>query len=314
LGAARAACYTVCFIQGNATVTASASVVDRSTPLLKGRVRELFRHLPHALAGDEESVHQMRVAGRRLRVALPLLARSPEHRRARRARRILRELTRAAGAGRDLDVAVGLLEAEVPGGARATPAQRTLRARLRAARTRSRRRLADALLDVDIARLRRDLRRILAARGEVLFTSVLRLRDSREERGARLLEALAALGERYDVPALHEARKQVRRLRYTAEVADALLGQPSPSAGRFKELQEQLGSVRDTYMLAEWLARQARAAGVRGQSAVQAEAAELRQLFAERSRAQHRAFLERPPAERAREALLSMGPSRSSAA
>jgi CHAD domain-containing protein len=307
-------CYTVCFIQGNPTVTAPASVVDRSTPLLKGRVRELFRHLPHALGGDEESVHQMRVAGRRLRVALPLLARSPERRRAQRARRILRDLTRAAGAGRDLDVAVGLLEAELPKGTRATPAQRTLRARLRAARTRSRRRLADALLDVDIARLRRDLRKILAARGEVLFTSVLRLRDSREARGARLLETLAALGDRYDVPALHEARKQVRRLRYSAEVADALLGQSSPSAGLFKELQEQLGAVRDSYVLADWLAGQARAASVRGQSAVQAEATALQQLFAERSRAQHHVFLERPPAERARDALLAMGPSRSSAA
>lgn len=295
-------------------MTAPVSAVDRSTPLLKARVRELFRHLPHALGGYEESVHQMRVAGRRLRVALPLLARSPEGHRVRRARRILRDLTRAAGAGRDLDVAVGLFEAEVPRGARANPAQRMLRTRLRAARTRSRRRLADALLDVDIARLRRDLRKILAARGEVLFTSVVRLRDSREARGAPLLEALAALGDRYDVPALHEARKQMRKLRYSAEVADALLGQPSPSAGLFKELQEQLGAVRDNYVLAQWLGGQARAAGVRGQSAVQAEAAALEQLFSARSAAQHRAFLERPPAERARDALMSMGPSRSSAA
>ena len=293
---------------------APPSAVDRSTPLLKERMRELFRHLPYALGGDAVSVHQMRVAGRRLRVALPLLSRTPEGRRARRARRLLQQLTRAAGAGRDLDVSVALFEAEVPPGAKATAAQRTLRARLRGARTRSRRRLADALLDVDIARMRRDLREILAARGEVLFTAVLRLREAREARGTRLLEALAALGDRYDVGALHEARKQVRRLRYSAEVADALLGQASPSAALLKELQEQLGAVRDHHVLAEWLGRQARAAAARGQAELAGEAGALERLFADRSRAQHRSFLQSPPAERVREALLAMGPTRSSAA
>lgn len=293
---------------------APASVVDRSTPLLKARVRELFRHLPGALGGETEPVHQMRVAGRRLRVALPLLARKPEGKRARRALRVLRELTRAAGAGRDLDVSLALLEARVPAPPAASPAQRALRARLRAARTRSRRHLAEALLDVDIARLRRDLRAIQSARGDALFTVVLRMRAAREARGARLLEQLAGLGARYDVAALHEARKQVRRLRYSAELADALLGQASPAAGLFKDLQEQLGAVRDSHVLAEWLGRQAQAAAARGQEALAAEAATLERLFREDSDARHRAFLEAPPMERVRAALLSMGPTRSSAA
>ena len=288
--------------------------MDRSTPLLKERVRELFRHLPAALGGDTEAVHQMRVAGRRLRVALPLLARAPEGKRARRAQRVLRQLTRAAGAGRDLDVSLAFFEAQVPAGGAASPAQRTLRTRLRAARTRSRRQLAEALLDVDIARLRRDLRAIQAARGEVLFTVVLRMRGAREARGARLLERLSALGERYDVASLHEARKQVRRLRYSAELADALLGQSSPAAGLFKVLQEQLGAVRDSYVLGEWLGRQAKAAGARGQDALAAEASTLERLFLDMSHAQHRGFLEAPPAERVRAALLAMGPTRSSAA
>jgi CHAD domain-containing protein len=288
--------------------------VDRSTPLLKGRVNDLFRHLPRALAGEEEPVHQMRVAGRRLRVALPLLAKGPEGRRVRRAGRVLRQLTRAAGAGRDLDVSVALFDAQVPAGGAASEAQRTLRRRLRAARTRSRRRLAGSLLDVDIARLRRDLRAVQSARGEVLFTVVLRMREAREARGARLLESLAALGDRYDPVALHEARKQVRRLRYGAELADALLGQASPAPGVFKGLQEQLGAVRDTWVLAAWLGRQARAAQARAQHALADEAAALQRLFEEMSAAQHRGFLQSPPAERVRAGLMAMGPTRSSAA
>jgi CHAD domain-containing protein len=288
--------------------------VDRSTPLLKQRIRELFRHLPRALAGQEEAVHQMRIAGRRLRVALPVLARKPQGRRARRALRVLRQLTRAAGTSRDLDVSAALFDAHVPPGRAATPCQRTLRARLRGARTRSRRRMADALLDIEIARLRRDLRRIVSRRGEVLFTVVLRLRDAREARGARVLEALAALGDRYDPTELHELRKRLRQLRYAAEVAEAVMAQPTPAPALFKGLQEQLGRIRDRFVLAEWLGRQATSAGVRRQEALAAEAAALRQRFLEASQAEHRAFLEQLPGERVREGLMTMGPTRSSAA
>ncbi|PYQ20034.1 MAG: hypothetical protein DMF81_19925, partial [Acidobacteria bacterium] len=81
--------------------------------MLKDRIRALFRQLPKALTGDEESIHQMRVAGRRLRVALPLLARKPHGRRVRRARRILRQLTRAGGTSRDMDVSLSLFEERV---------------------------------------------------------------------------------------------------------------------------------------------------------------------------------------------------------
>ena len=42
--------------------------------LLTRRMRELFRVYPKALVGDVEAVHDLRVAARRLRVALVLLA------------------------------------------------------------------------------------------------------------------------------------------------------------------------------------------------------------------------------------------------
>jgi len=295
-------------------VSSPASPIDRSTPLLKGRLGELFRHLPHALAGEEESVHQMRVAGRRLRVALPLLARDPDARRARRARRILQQLVRAAGTSRDLDVCCSLLDEYVPAGRQAAPAPRTLRTRLRAARARSRTRMAEALLDLEIARLRRDLRALLAGQGEVLFTVVVRLRDARERRGARVLEALSALGDRYDPPALHDLRKRLRKLRYAAELAEAVMVQPTEAPAIFKSLQEQLGHIRDNFLLSEWLGRQAAAAHARGQDQLAAAAAELQTLFLEASRSEHRAFLARGPAERVSAGLLAMGPTRSSAA
>ncbi len=295
-------------------LSAPPSAIDRSTPLIKQRIRELFRHLPRALAGEEEPVHQMRVAGRRLRIALPLAARKPDGQCARRALAILRQLTQAAGTSRDLDVATALFERHVRPGHGATTEQRTLRTRLRGARTRSRTRMAEALLDIEIARLRRDLRKMLGRKGEVLFTVVLRLRDTREARGARVLEALAALGDRYDPVALHDLRKRLRKLRYAAEVTEAVMDQKTPAPALFKELQEQLGQIRDRFVVAEWLGRQAATARARGQDALAAAAAELEGFFLEASRAEHRAFLEHSPVERVREGLLAMGPTRSSAA
>ncbi|HEY6554694.1 MAG TPA: CHAD domain-containing protein, partial [Vicinamibacteria bacterium] len=136
------------------------------TDLLRQRIRAVFRHLPKGLAGDEEAIHQMRVAGRRLRAALPLLARKPEGRRVHRALRVLRELARTAGASRDLDVGLELLTDRLHAVSPVDPEQRLLRTRLRAARARSRTRMAEALMDLEIARLRRDLRAVVAKGGE----------------------------------------------------------------------------------------------------------------------------------------------------
>ncbi|MFI5184206.1 MAG: CHAD domain-containing protein, partial [Vicinamibacteria bacterium] len=127
---------------------------DRSTPLLKERIRTLFRYFPKGLAGEEEPIHQMRVAARRLRVALPLLARKPRGRRVREALAILRDVTRAGGGSRDLDVGLALLETRLKASGIATPELANLRRRLRSARARSRGRMAEELLDLPISRLR----------------------------------------------------------------------------------------------------------------------------------------------------------------
>src|SRR5688572_6250955 len=137
----------------------------------------------------------MRVSGRRLRVALPLLARKPEGRRVRRALGILRQIRSAAGASRDLDVGVALLEERVHDLEAPSREARTLLRRLRAARSRSRARMAESLMDLEIARLRRHLRQILSRRGEGLFPVLLRLGQARDARGGSLLAALAWLGE-----------------------------------------------------------------------------------------------------------------------
>jgi CHAD domain-containing protein len=289
------------------------TIIDHATPLLKAHVRALFRQLPQALAGDEEAIHQMRVAGRRLRVALPLLARKPHGRRVRRGRRILRELTRSAGTCRDLDVGVALLEERLKQRGEIDAERRTLRQRLRSARGRGRVRMAESLMDIDIARVRRDLRVVVSRRADLVFTALLRLRDARDVRGTVILESLATLGESFEPASLHRLRIRLRRLRYAAELAEKLTGQTSEAPALFRQLQDELGHVRDAHVLSCWLGRQATSAAARGQAALAAAAREEEAFFLERSHEHHRSFLALSPAATVRRGLEAMGASRTAA-
>jgi CHAD domain-containing protein len=274
-------------------------------------MRTVFRWLPRALASEEEAVHQMRVAARRLRVALALLARKPKGRRVRRAVRVLRELTRAAGASRDLDVSVDLFEHRLNSLCPLPQEPTVLRRRLRAARRRSRARMAEALLDMGIARLRSDLRAILSRRADDSFRVLRRVRNARDEEGEGLLAGFEAIGDRYDPDGLHRLRGRVRRLRYAAEVSDALRGQDSEAPTLLKKLQEQVGLVHDNHVLAAWL--EAQAAAARENESLATEAHAQAAFFEEASRACHRAFLEQRPLELIRLALEVMGQARSAA-
>jgi triphosphatase len=272
-------------------------------PLLRDRIRAFFRHLPLALAGESEGIHQMRVAGRRVRVVVPLVAGNPDGRRVRRARRTLKALIRAAAPARDLDVCLALYDEQVAG---ASPDAKALRARLRAARSRSCRRMRETILDQEIPTLRRDLRTLLGTPAPV--PSVLaRIRETRDLAGGELLGWLEKLGETFDADALHDLRRRVRRLRYVAEAADELTGAESKAPKRFKRLQEQLGGIHDAAVLAAWLARHATAADRRQASEQAAEARRLGAALLDLARARHRAYLEADPVGAAKHALVRLG-------
>jgi CHAD domain-containing protein len=284
-------------------MSAARTSIRSPEALLKDRIRRLFRELPGALAGEEEPVHQVRVAGRRLRVALPLLTRKAGGRRLRRADRILRDLTRAAGTGRDLDVQVALYEEHLGSLERVSPEQRKLLRRMKAARGRSRRTLAAGILDLDIDGLRRKLRRI-RSRGSADADAVLeRTRSATEDEGAVLLEGLAAVGDRYDPEALHALRRRIRRLRYTAEVEEALGSGQAKASALWKKLQEAIGNLHDAHVLATWFARQKEKASARGQTFLAAAAEAERAAFEARGHRLHRTLLEEGPEGLATRAL-----------
>jgi CHAD domain-containing protein len=280
--------------------------IDRPDALLGERVKRVFRELPGALGGEEEAIHQVRVAGRRLRVALPLLARKANDRRLRRALRIVRDLTRTVGGGRDMDVLVALLDERLSGLKGKSAEQRTLLRRLRAARSRSRRRVAEGIMDLDIDGLRGDLRKLLTRGATDVATVLARVRAVREEEGAALLRGFSHVGERYDPPALHALRRRARRLRYAAEVDDAMRGDASRAPALWKKLQDGIGILHDQHMLAAWLEERARAATVAGRPALARAARAERRAFVAEGRRLHQALLATRPADLALRALQAM--------
>src|SRR3954454_5246521 len=78
--------------------------------LLERRTRALKRELPRAIDGHDEGGHRARVASRRLREALPVLAEGLHGSKAGKATRKIRRLTQALGAVRELDVTLHLAD------------------------------------------------------------------------------------------------------------------------------------------------------------------------------------------------------------
>jgi CHAD domain-containing protein len=184
-------------------------------------VAHLEAHLPLALSGeDPEGVHQVRVAGRRLRAYLELLG-------FRVLKDDLRFLVRQAGRVRDLEVALGWALSQ------------GVRGQLEAELKEAREALSGLLLSPWMGALLRALRHLPPLdKGQARK----RLRRLQERLEARFLELRAEPS----LERLHAFRRVLRRVRYAKE----FLGL---STKREKALQEVLGEVNDLRVLKDLL-------------------------------------------------------------
>ncbi len=173
--------------------------------------------------------------------------------------------------------------------------------------------MAEALMDLGIARLRLELRTIVSRRAEDVFTVLSRVREARDTLGHVLLLGFTELGDRFDPLGLHRLRRRARRLRYVAEVSDLLRGEESEAPALWKSLQDDIGLIHDHHVLAAWLERQVRGAAGRGQEALAAAARAEQEAVLEICRALHRALQDRKPAEVVTQALEAMGQPRATA-
>ena len=225
----------------------------RSTLLLQQRVAALRRMLPGARHGDVRSVHQARVATRRLREALPLIAAGKAGRRLERA---ARSLTGVLGPVRELDVALLMLE-EL---ARSTGVSASAIATLRTAVTDERhilqREAATQIDDIDMERLQRKALQVLERKiGQIedpvdRQARVVAARRRAARRAQRVEAAVDAAGAIYLPDRLHQVRIAVKKLRYALEIVRDLTRSRAEARIRaLKRMQDLLGRMHDLEVL-----------------------------------------------------------------
>jgi CHAD domain-containing protein len=252
---------------------------------LEALAAEFFGQLPAARKGEAEAIHRLRVSGRRLRAALPLLAADPESRAVQRVRRRLRRLVRAAGLRRDHDVALVLLRKLSAGAARRTEG---LQRQLRDDQQRAQQRMQAALRKADARRLCAQLQALARKPASREQTLERMTAQARRERQA-LRAALARLGTGFDPEALHAERRRLRRLRYAAELQDHLLRRERGAAQVLRRMQTELGELHDAWVLAQWL--QGRAARASRNPSLR----RLQNRALQAARARHRQWLANDP-------------------
>ena len=249
--------------------------------LIRQRLNALERTLPGAQKGDVESIHQARVATRRLREALPLIVSGA---RARKLGRAVRKLTRALGPVRELDVVLLTLdELEAAGGVPAAAIAK-LRQVIRRERLQLQTEMRGRVAGIDVPRLRRRAaaatRRRRPKRGgrDVADPKrLLRAGQRAARRAGRLRAAVESAAGIYLPDRLHQVRIAVKKLRYALELTRALRSSRarphtrgrskraggSPALLRtLRDTQDLLGRMNDLEVLI------ARVRGVQGSSAL----------------------------------------------
>jgi CHAD domain-containing protein len=235
--------------------------MNRATPhlttrLLTARARTLKRHLPGAINGDGRAIHQARVASRRLREAVPVLATGVKGSGVAKARRKIRRLTKALGSVRELDVTLAILDELAALDTLPRHAMEDVRRHVITQRDERRAVMLKRLGHVNLSKLDRRLGDV----GEALQQA-----DSerwRDALGSRLVKrskalgaAVAEAGHMYAPDRLHRVRIAAKKLRYAMELAaDAGLKTAAAPVRVLKRAQDTLGRLHDFQVLQTYVA------------------------------------------------------------
>jgi CHAD domain-containing protein len=219
--------------------------------IIRQRLAALSRTLPGAQKGDVQAVHQARVATRRIREALPLVARG---RTGKSLKKSVRKLTRVLGPVRELDVALMNLDQLRNSG----DVSEAAIARLRQLVTEERQRLGAEMIRVishyNLPKLQKKAVEAAARGPEVSGTRDPRRIAAAHGRAARRAEGLHAAIDNaagiYLPDRLHQVRIAVKKLRYAVEIAQELSGSRATARIRtLKRVQDLLGRMHDLEML-----------------------------------------------------------------
>jgi CHAD domain-containing protein len=191
-----------------------------SVALLRQRLGSLLRLMPAVQEGDVASVHQARVASRRLRSALPVIGVRADADALDRALRRVRRITRALGPVRELDVVLGLLDEFQTEDAATTRAIALVREAVQLERDVRRR---DMLNEIRPARLDSLRKRLVGVAASGQRRPVPRSgRDEAARQAAMraigLRTAITDAGGLYVSDRLHRVRVAAKKLRYALEI------------------------------------------------------------------------------------------------
>ena len=251
-----------------------------SVALLRQRLVSLLQAMPAAQAGDETSVHQARVASRRLREALPVLGARADEDKLDRVQRRVRRITRAMGPVRELDVTL-LLLAELEGkGAAPVRAIERVRKAVIDERQKRRREMLDEITPSRLDKLTRRLVRVAAPepRTHVPRNALTEAAVQSSQRARNLKAAIERAGGIYLADRLHRVRVEAKKLRYALEIQRELARSRSTAGlNRLKTEQDLLGRMHDLEILIDQGARRAeQAESARSPRHVGAEQADSR--------------------------------------
>ena len=223
-----------------------------SVALLRQRLVSLMKAMPAAQAGDQMSVHQARVASRRLREALPLLGVRADADALDRADKRVRRITRALGPVRELDVTL-LLLAELQR-KKAAPLRAITRVREAVTEERLKRR-RDMLAEIRPSRINKLRKRLVrvatpesppVAKGSALAEA----NAQAASRAADLKAAIDRAGGIYLADRLHRVRVAAKKLRYALEIQRELTKSRSTAQlTKLKRQQDLLGRMHDLEIL-----------------------------------------------------------------
>ncbi len=222
--------------------------------LIRTRLQALVKALPAARNGDVLALHQARVASRRMREALPLVASGGGA--ARKVERRLRRITRVLGPVRELDVALLMLDQLVESGGASPRVVNRLRQAVANERQQLQREMRRRLERCDVGKLRKRAIAVSRHRADSNAretTSVERLAKARARaarRAERLHAAMESASGIYLPDRLHEVRIAVKKLRYSLELVQGLGRSRSTGHVRtLKRAQDLLGRMHDLEVL-----------------------------------------------------------------
>jgi CHAD domain-containing protein len=265
--------------------------------LLKQRLTALLDAMPAAQAGDMRSVHQARVATRRLREALPVLRTSLNDHALGRAERQVRKMTRVLGPVRELDVALAHLDELAANNRVSGRALTRLRQTIARERFARRRELLAAITPGKMERLEQRLGRAGEKGEPVPPTSALAEAHAQVVRRARrLASAVERAGGLYLPDRLHKVRIAAKKLRYALEIERELKRSRSTArVAQLKRLQDLLGRVHDYEILID-RARQVQADSAGRDRRVTGELETIIRTLEAECRNDHAIYMRRQPA------------------